>query len=370
MSIATIEISVSALLHNLNRIKETVANRFIMAVVKANAYSHGKNQLATLLSGQVDYFGVSRLSEAIELRTIGIQDRIVLLEGLFSDDDPELLQTYQLETFITQSNQIEQLKRLDPKFDPIKVWFKLDTGMHRLGFSIKEAVRAFNELKSIKGIQLPINIATHLANGDDLSSSFTLNQIKQFDQFLSQIDEKLIGLQSIAASTGIFAWPTSHRDVVRSGIVLYGVSPFFYDEENKATAKELGLKPAMTFKSELIAIQSIQKGESVSYGSIWTAEKDSYLGVVAMGYGDGYPREIKANTPVWINGSLYPIVGRVCMDMLLVDLGTNPKEQLGDTVIFWGNDALPVEKIAYLNDMSPYELLTRLTSRSQIKYVE
>lgn len=370
MSVATIEVSLTALLNNVAYLRKICPTSQIMAIVKANAYSHGKEKVAILLDNYVDYFGVARLEEGIELRKKGIQSPIVLLEGFFLHDDPSLLQQYGLETVIHCSQQIDALARL-PKTMSIPCWFKIDTGMHRLGFRIDQAVDYFKQLACCEALKKPINIISHFCSADNLTANETMTQISLFDWFIDQIDDSsLLGKQTIAASGGILAWSESHRDVIRPGIALYGVSPFDYNEDGKATGMQLGLRPVMTFKSEIITIRQHNKNEAVGYGQIWRSEQDTCLGVVAMGYGDGYPRDILPGTPVWINGRLVPIVGRVSMDMILIDLGLNSDDQAGDEVIFWGNEALPVEKIAAYSGMSAYELLTRITERAKLRYVD
>lgn len=369
MSIATLEISSSALLHNVKTLKNYAPTSELMAVIKANAYGHGQIEVATILSGKVNCFGVARLSEAIFLRKAGIQDDIVLLEGLFKHEDPHSLIHYKLSTFVGAVFQIEQLDSLHSASDSISVWFKLDTGMHRLGFRLEEANEMFNRLLTVDVVKKPINISTHFFNGDDPSGKDNKEQIKRCDDFIEQLSTDKVGLVSIAASSGVLNEPKSHRDLIRVGISLYGVSPFALTDFNLNSGHKLGLKSAMTFKSEVIAIRRHKQNETTSYGGVWKSESDTNLGVIAVGYGDGYPRNIKSGTQVLINGKHYSIVGHVCMDMLMVDLGLHNNVHVGDEVILWGSD-LPVEQIAGENEMSAYELLTRLTSRSKIIVVK
>jgi len=173
------------------------------------------------------------------------------------------------------------------------------------------------------------------------------------------------GLLSIAASNGILFWPESHFDWVRPGIILYGISPL----EHKPWAEELGFQPVMTLRSNLIAVRDHKKGEPVGYGGVWTADRDTRLGVVAMGYGDGYPRCAPSGTPVLVNGREVPIVGRVSMDMISIDLGPDAEDKPGDSVVMWG-EGLPVERIAEITNVSAYELVTRLTSRAVMEYLD
>lgn len=360
MAIAVVEIDRSAILHNVDYFKKTFPNQEVVAIVKANAYSHGMLGVAELICDKVDYFGVARVSEALALRKKGILTPIVLLEGFFPHDDIGVLIDFNLQTIIHSQWQIDVLNDNNME-DQITVWFKLDTGMHRLGFNMDDALTEFNRLASCSVVRKPINIISHFSSADELTLEQTSKQMHLFEQFIASIDDKtLIGKCSIAASGGALAWQQSHHNAIRPGIALYGVSPF------ESPVDEL--KPVMTFKSELIAVRQHRKGEAVGYGQTWTSPFDTKLGVVAMGYGDGYPRSIPENTPVLVNGRRVPIVGRVSMDMIVVDLGNDCHDKPGDEVIFWGK-GLPVEEIANHTGISAYELLTRLTSRTKIHYI-
>ena len=359
MSIAVVEVNCKSILHNIEFFRKKFPNSTLMAVVKANAYGHGMEGVAKLVEDKVDCFGVARISEAIALRQSGIRSSIVLLEGFFPHDDINDLLDFNLQPVIHSSWQIDALNTI-PFANEITAWFKIDTGMHRLGFHLDEAVAEFNRLANCNVIRQPINIISHFSSADELSSTQTSKQMALFDEFIHSLDANLVGSQqSIAASGGILAWPNSHRNMIRLGIALYGVSPF--------TEQVIDLEPAMTLKSELITVRKHLKGQSVGYGQTWTSKSDTILGVVAMGYGDGYPRGIPANTPVSVNGRIVPIVGRVSMDMIVVDLGQNSQDKPGDEVIFWGKE-LPIEQIAKHTGISAYELLTRLTERAKIRY--
>ncbi|MCO6523747.1 MAG: alanine racemase [Candidatus Schmidhempelia sp.] len=367
MSIATIEVDLLALRHNIKLCQAQAPNCQLAAVVKANAYGHGMIEIARFLQGNVDYFAVARLNEALQLRRAGVNVPILILAGFIPQDNISLFERYALQPVIHCPEQIAMLQNLKTSH-PLKVWFKLDTGMHRLGFRPEDAVKYFNQLLECVSVAKPINLISHFCNADLLKQPDTASQIAVFDSFISALsDVSLIGLQSLAASGGQLAWPTSYRDVIRPGLALYGVSPFSYHEMNKGTGTMLGLKPAMTLKSELIAIRKHLKGEGIGYGQTWYSQRDTHIGVVAMGYGDGYPRNIPNGTPVLINGQRKPIVGRVAMDMIMVDLGADNQYHIGDEVIFWNKD-LPVEEIADITGISAYELLTRLTTRSNIIY--
>ncbi|OCG53720.1 alanine racemase [Gilliamella sp. Choc6-1] len=361
MSIAVVEVNRQAILHNIEYFRKIAPGTELIAIIKANAYSHGIQSVAQLLHDKVDGFGVARIAEAQILRKMKITTPIITLEGFFPHDNVWDIIDFNVQPTIHSEWQIDILNKLAVQ-NQITVWFKLDIGMHRLGFNLEQAKKAFYRLASCPAVRKPINILSHFSSADELTSDKTLQQIKLFDEFITSIENRsLIGKSSIAASGGIIAWPMSHRDAIRPGIALYGVSPF-----DKPIYE---LKPAMTFKSELIAVREHKKGESVGYGQIWTSKQDTKLGVVAMGYGDGYPRNIPANTPVLINERRVPIVGRVSMDMIVVDLGADCLAMPGDEVIFWGK-GLMVEEIAKHTGISAYELITRLTARAKICYID
>ena len=245
--------------------------------------------------------------------------------------------------------------------EPVTVWMKLDTGMHRLGVRPEQAEAFYHRLTQCKNVRQPVNIVSHFARADEPKCGATEKQLAIFNTFC----EGKPGQRSIAASGGILLWPQSHFDWVRPGIILYGVSPL----EDRSIGADFGCQPVMSLTSSLIAVREHKAGEPVGYGGTWVSERDTRLGVVAMGYGDGYPRAAPSGTPVLVNGREVPIVGRVAMDMICVDLGPQAQDKAGDPVILWG-EGLPVERIAEMTKVSAYELITRLTSRVAMKYVD
>lgn len=359
MQAATVVVSRSALRHNLQRLRERAPESLLVAVVKANAYGHGLLACARALN-DADAFGVARLEEALQLREGGITHPVVLLEGFVDSDDLPALVAQNIHTAIHSLQQLEALEQADLT-QPVTVWMKLDTGMHRLGVRPEEAEAFYQRLSQCKNIRQPINIISHFARADELESSATVRQLAVFNHFAAEKP----GLRSIAASNGILFWPQSHFNAVRPGIILYGISPL----EERPWAQELGFKPVMTLKTRLIAVRDHKKGESVGYGGTWTADRDTRLGVIAIGYGDGYPRCAPSGTPVLINGREVPVAGRVSMDMISVDLGPDARDRPGDEAILWGPD-LPVERIAGITGVSAYELVTRLTSRAVPEYLD
>lgn len=361
MQAATVVINRRALRHNLQRLRELAPASKLVAVVKANAYGHGLLETArTLSDADADAFGVARLEEALQLRTGGIIQPILLLEGFFSADDLPTLSAQKLHTAVHNTEQLEALERAELP-EPITVWMKLDTGMHRLGVRPEEASAFYQRLCACKNVRQPVNIVSHFARADEPECGATEQQLDIFTTFT----EGKPGLRSIAASGGILLWPQAHFDWVRPGIILYGVSPL----DRKPWGVDFGFQPVMTLTSKLIAVRPHRAGEPVGYGGTWSSERDTRLGVVAMGYGDGYPRAAPSGTPVLVNGREVPVVGRVAMDMICVDLGPEAQDRAGDPVVMWG-EGLPVERIAEITKVSAYELITRLTSRVAMQYID
>lgn len=359
MQAATVVINRRALRHNLQRLRELAPASKLVAVVKANAYGHGLLETARTLP-DADAFGVARLEEALRLREGGISRPILLLEGFFNASDLPTLVDNQLQTAVHSPEQLAALEAADLS-QPVTVWMKLDTGMHRLGVHPDLAEDFYQRLSQCKNVRQPVNVVSHFARADEPECGATEKQLEIFSTF----SDGKPGMRSIAASGGILLWPQSHYDWVRPGIILYGVSPL----ESHPWGSELGFQPAMSLTSSLIAVREHRAGEPVGYGGIWESDRDTRLGVVAMGYGDGYPRAAPSGTPVLVNGREVPIVGRVAMDMICIDLGPDAQDNTGDPVVMWG-EGLPVERIASATVVSAYELITRLTSRVTMHYID
>lgn len=349
-------IDLAALRHNLRRAREAAPSSRVMTVIKANGYGHGLLRVARALA-DADAFAVACIEEAMELREAGIKTPIVLLEGFF--DAPELLlaSEHGFEPVVHHSTQIEMLERTR-LVRPVRAWLKIDSGMHRLGFAPAVAADAWRRLRECPAVAARIGLVTHLANADDRGDSYTLMQLEAFRSALPGLEAE----RSIANSAGILGWPQAHAEWVRPGLMLYGASPFV-----AGSGEEEGLFPAMTLATRLIAVNHLKKGDAVGYGSSWICPEDMRVGVAAIGYGDGYPRHAKTGTPVLVNGMRTRLVGRVCMDMITVDLRGVPDAQVGDPVVLWGK-GLPVEEVAQHSLTVAYELLCGITQR--VKLVE
>lgn len=344
-------LNLAAVQQNLAVVRHHAPNAKIMAVIKANGYGHGLLRIAEAANA-VDGFAVARLAEAVSLREAGFQQRIVLLEGFSCTDELALLVDYNLETVVHCFEQIDLVEQ-SQLAKKITVWLKLDSGMNRLGFKQAEFAVAQQRLALCHAVNPLIHLLTHLANADDKNDPKTLAQIQLFNDTTQNFN----GERSIANSAGILAWQPAVTDWVRPGIMLYGISPFA-----QLTGQQLGLKPVMSLHSKLIAVKPLAKGDAVGYSGTWVAEKAIRLGVIAVGYGDGYPRYAKSGTPVLVNNQRVPLIGRVSMDMLTVDLSSQPNAKMGDLVTLWGEE-LPIEEIALCANTIPYTLVCGITPR-------
>ncbi|WP_455375475.1 alanine racemase [Kaarinaea lacus] len=353
-------IDLSALRHNLQRVKQLAPNSKIIAVIKADGYGHGLVRVAKALDA-ADSFGVASLDEALQLRSNNIRKTVVLLEGVFEASEFSKAGLQNAEVVIHHISQLDMLEQYartaSNAASRISVWLKVDTGMHRLGFPPDIVNIAWQRLQSIPLVK-EIYLMTHLANADDTSDKTTEKQLQDFDA----ATQGLQAPKSIANSGGVLGWPASHAEYVRPGIMLYGVTPF-----NKGTGLDHDLKPVMTLSSELIAVNFYKKGLPIGYGGTYICPEDMLVGVVAIGYGDGYPRHAKSGTPVLVNGKRTKLIGRVSMDMICVDLSEQPDANVGDPVILWG-EGLPIEEVARSADTIGYELLCHVTQR--VKFTE
>lgn len=348
------EIRLSSLQHNLQRARAAAPHSKVMAVIKANAYGHGMARVAHALH-DVDAFAVASIDEAIVLRDSAVHADIVLLEGMFSADELLFVQAYGVQLVVCSAGQVEWLEAAQVK-KPIVVWLKVDTGMHRLGIEPAEFAALHQRLSDCEAVA-EVRFMTHFACADEPDNPATAQQIADFSQCLGAAE----GQRSLANSAAILAHPESHADWVRPGIMLYGSCPV-----QGETAASQGLEPVMTLKSHLIAIKQLNKGDRVGYGGDWTCPVDMRVGVVACGYGDGYPRHAKQGTPVLVNGQRTTLIGRVSMDMITVDLRGIDAGQ-GSEVVLWG-DGLPADEVAHSVGTIAYELFCQVTAR--VPFVE
>ncbi len=343
----------TALIHNLNRIKQCAPTQKIIAMVKANAYGCGIANVVPVLDGLVDAFGVASFEEAMAIRRLGVHADCVLFQGVFSAEEYALAAAKRFQCVIHHRQQLDWLLATSLQ-NPLTIWIKVDTGMHRLGFSPDDVPEILAAVRDCPWISHPIGLMTHFSSADEVGQSCNVSQRQKFEEL------NLAGVQltrSLANSAAILSMPEAHADVVRPGIMLYGVSPFVGQ-----SGTDLGLKPVMRLVSAISSIHHYPANSPVGYNGTWSSDKPSIIGVVPVGYADGYPRHIRPNTPVWVNNTIAPIVGRVSMDMLTVDLTACSGVKVGDPVELWGRH-IPVEVIAESAQTIAYELLTKTTSR-------
>ncbi|RFC36980.1 MAG: alanine racemase [Candidatus Nitrotoga sp. LAW] len=342
-------IDLSALEWNLQVARRASSAR-IMAVIKANAYGHGLLRAAEALNA-AEGFALLDIRDAICLRDAGFSQTILLLEGFFTPDDLPLVAEYDLACVIHTQQQIDMLEAY-PSRGSLEVWFKVGSGMNRLGFAPNKVPAALEKLKAHPAVR-DITLMTHFAHADEATGVAA-----QLDVFNTLAPYRMA--RSLANSAALLRYPATHADWVRPGIMLYGASPFA-----EVSAQQLGLQPVMTLQSRIIAVQELRAGENIGYGGLFRTEAPTRVGVVACGYADGYPRHAPTGTPVLVEGQRTRILGRISMDMLSVDLSALPLADVGSRVTLWG-EGLPVEQVAHAAGTISYELLCALTERVPI----
>jgi alanine racemase len=345
-------ISAAALRANYARAQQAARGAKVFAIVKANAYGHGLERAARALSG-AQGFGIVELEGAVAMREWGRKQPILLLEGFFEASELAVFVANDLATVVHSEEQLRMLETSKPA-RPLDVFFKINTGMNRLGFAIPAARRMLERLQK-SGTARSITLMTHFATADGPPG--IEEAMRRFDDATRDIELP----RSLANTAGIFAHPKSHADIVRLGIGLYGATPFA-----DRTSESLGLGPAMTLESQLIAVQDLPAGESVGYGATLRAEKPMKVGIVACGYADGYPRHAPSGTPVMVNGVRAKTAGRVSMDMMMVDLAGIPDARVGSRVVLWG-EGLAIDEVAESAGTVGYELMCALAPRVPVR---
>ncbi len=343
-------IALEALRHNYAAAKAAAPRSRVLAVVKANAYGHGLERAARALK-DADGFGLIEIENAVRLRELGFTREVLLLEGFFEASELPVLAASNIATAVHSEEQLRMLKAF--RGGALDVYLKINTGMNRLGFPPEQAKAALSRLQET-GAARSVTLMTHFANsdvGDGIAEA------------MRRFESATAGLalpRSLANTAAIFAHPATHADTVREGIALYGATPFA-----DRSAAQLGVRPAMTLSSELIAVQDLAAGEAVGYGATYRAEAPHRVGVVACGYADGYPRSAPTGTPIVVGGVRTRTVGRVSMDLITVDLTPVPQARVGTPVTLWG-EGIPIDELARSAGTNGYELMCRLAPRVKI----
>lgn len=345
-------IDLDALQHNLAVVREYAPQSRVMSVIKADGYGHGVAAVAEALNDS-DAFAVARVSEAVQLRELAIDKPIIVLDGAAKASDLVTAVEYQLSLVFHHPCQLEWLSQVNlPQLLP-DAWLMLETGMHRLGLRSEQFHQAYEKLINAGVLASGPGLMSHFANSDLENDPRNDQQMQLMADFKSRYQLPVC----LANSGAVMQLPGSHHEWVRPGIMLYGASPF-----KDKTAADLGLRPVMQLVARLLSTQILEKGEQVGYGGDWQAEKTTLMGVVSIGYGDGFNRHLSDCGEVLIQGQRAPVLGRVSMDTICVDLQNYPHAQPGEEVLIWGN-SLPVEDAAIKAGTIPYELLTQINPR-------
>lgn len=348
LNTARVTIDLAALRHNLALVRQLCPDSKIMAMIKADAYGHGLLPAARALA-DADGFAVARLDEALQLRRAGIMQRILLLGTLLDGDDLRLCSTQNIDVTAHDADSVALIDKVAARH-PLNVWLELDSGMHRLGLTPTAFEKADHRLHKNPGVRELLHW-THFSDAEDLIADINDRQLASLHAARAQQESDV----SIANSASIIARPDTHEAWVRPGIMLYGINPL------EATHKQT-LRAVMTLRANIIAIRRVEKGEAVGYNRTWIAPRDSVIATIGIGYGDGYPRHARNGTPIWINGRLAPLAGRVSMDSIMVDITDHSDVRIGDEAELWGAH-LSADVIARHAATISYALFTGVTAR-------
>lgn len=340
-------IDLQALRHNYQLARE-LSGAKALAVIKADAYGHGAVRCAQALQAEADGFAVACIEEALALRAAGIHGPVLLLEGFFEASELELIVQHDLWCVVHSLWQLEAIEKASLS-KPITVWLKLDSGMHRVGLHPKDYQSAYQRLQAT-GKVARIVLMSHFARADELDCSASNDQVVVFQAARQGLNAEI----SLRNSPAVLGWPQIPSDWVRPGIMLYGSTPF---EVQQAQAQRL--QPVMTLESKVISVRELPAGEPVGYGARFISQRPTRVGVVAMGYADGYPRLAPTGTPVMVAGKRSQLIGRVSMDMLCIDLTDVPEAGLGSPVELWGKNVLASD-VAIQAGTIPYQIFCNL----------
>ncbi len=343
-------IDLQALHHNISIVRKLAPHSRIIAVIKADAYGHGLPAITESICRQVDGFAVATLSEGILCRQVQDCRPIVVLSEFWRASQLADFERYDMQPVIHGRQQAGWLQAWSGK--PLTVWVKCDTGMNRLGIPGRQLAKICASLQALESIQT-VRVMSHLANADIPDDRYTDRQLETFESACSSLRYE----KSLANSAGIMRWKDTRKDWIRPGLMLYGVSPFMDWETDN-----VDLRPVMQLKARLISVKPVDENQPIGYGGFYRTRRPSRIGIAALGYGDGYPRNVDAGGCVLIHGRRAPVAGRVSMDMIAVDVTDHETAEVGDEVTLWG-DGLPVEEVAGWAQTIPYELLSKVTPR-------
>lgn len=344
-----------ALLYNIKLIREIAPKQKLLAMLKGNAYGHGLTIIATEIQEYVDAFGIMHISEGVYLRQNGLKNKILMLAGAHTYSDLIACAEYNLDIVIHDKEQVKLLQKVKLQ-SPVIVWLKINVGLNRLGFPPSEIKSIASILSKNANVKQPIKLMSHFSDSNQINNDITLTQLNYFRKIVSTFPYE----SSLYNSAGILSCPSTYFNWIRPGLILFGVSPF-----NNSIGQDHGLKPVMTFHTRLISVKKHFKGDRIGYEGTWTCPLDGLLlGIIPIGYADGYPRHLLSNTPVIVNGKKCYIVGRVSMHLSIIDLSNCLHAKVNDEVILWGKE-LPIELIAAQASTIPNELLVSIPQTTQ-----
>ena len=366
----TAKVDLDAIRHNYDAIRQTLPAKVkIMGVIKADAYGHGALPVAReLVERGIDMFGVATIEEGISLRKHGVRTPILILGFTAAEDYPALL-TFDLAQTVYEPEMAAEINKVAAeRGQKAKIHIKVDTGMGRLGFAVSQA--SADEIKRVAA--LPFlemeGLFTHFAKADEADTSYTKEQIREFTAFADKL--KAVGVcpreVHTANSAGVLNYPDSYFTMVRAGIILYGSYPSEFTKDS-----QIALEPALSICSRLIFVKEVPAGRSISYGGIYQTDKPTRIGTVSIGYADGYQRLLSNRGRVLIRGQYAQVLGRVCMDQMMVDLSAVPEAAVGDEVVLFGRQGgqmIPIEEVAELCQTINYEIMCLIGKRVPREY--
>ena len=354
-----IEVQLDRILRNLEKIREKVRPfTRVMAVVKANAYGHGLIPVSKVLQGKVDFLGIGSLKEASLLREQEITTPLFLFGRIFADEIPLALQMNLILT-VSSLEEAKAISEAGLRFSKkTSVHVKVDTGMRRLGIPYSQALSEIEKIAGLPRLQLD-GIYTHFPTAERFPDPATQKELNDFENLIQDLRRKgfVFAFRHGANSAGAFRFKSHQLNLVRPGIALYGIYP------HPSFEKEVELEPALTLKSRIVFLKHLSPGDSVGYGRQFVAAHSTTIAVLPVGYAHGYPFHLSGKGKILYRGKRFPMVGRVCMDSMMVELGNSIEARVGDEVILLGGDSyerIQAQELASLAQTIPYEIVTRL----------
>ncbi len=363
------EIDLGAVAHNVGELRKRVGKDVrILGAVKADGYGHGAIPVSqAILRAGADYLGVSGLDEALELRAAGLEAPILIFGSNLPQETEEIVRGNLTATVYTETFASSLARFVRKQGRKVKVHIKIDTGMGRVGVYFEEAVDFVRKMAGKEGLQIE-GIYTHFPSADEADKTFSLTQIERFRQIIVRLGEEGINipLKHMANSAAILNFPESYFDLVRPGLILYGLYP------SLEMKRELDLRPALSLKTKIVYLKKTSSGRTISYGRTYVTGKETIIATIPVGYGDGYSRFLSNKGEVLVKGKRAPVRGRICMDQTMVEVGHIPGVEVGDEVVLigrQGEESITVEEIAERIGTVPHEIVSRLGKRVPRVYV-